>query len=149
MKKKFLLPVVFALIFGYLCANYVLALYEDENTTTVNTVYFLQIAAYKNFESSIDEFKDITNKITVSEDDKYYTYIGITTSLIEANRVKNIYKENNIEVYIKEKNIDNYDFIMELEQYDVLLKNSKTFKEINSLFETVLATYEERALTDL
>ncbi len=144
--KRFIIPILLAVILGYLCANYVLALYEENNTT--NNIYFLQVGAYKNKES-IDEFKNINNKITIKEDNKYYTYIGITSSSEEANYIKKLYKQNNIEVYIKEKSVNDISFLTKLKQYDILLKSRKTFDEINSVLETILATYEEEVLNSL
>lgn len=145
--KKYIFPIILAIIFGYLCANYVLALYEEGNNKD-NNIYFLQVGAYKSKESTLDEFKNINNKLTLKEDDKYYTYIGITSSLKEANRIKKIYKDNKIDVYIKEKEITNNSFLSELEQYDILLKNGNDFSEINSVLETILATYEEEVLNN-
>lgn len=145
--KKYIFPIILAIIFGYLCANYVLALYEEGNNKD-NNIYFLQVGAYKSKESTLDEFKNINNKLTLKEDDKYYTYIGITSSLKEANRIKKIYKDNKIDVYIKEKEITNNSFLSELEQYDILLKNRNDFSEINSVLETILATYEEEVLNN-
>lgn len=144
--KRFIIPILLAVILGYLCANYVLALYEENNTT--NNIYFLQVGAYKNKES-IDEFKKVNNKITIKEDNKYYTYIGITSSSEEANYIKKLYKQNNIEVYIKEKSVNDISFLTKLKQYDILLKSRKTFDEINSVLETILATYEEEVLNSL
>lgn len=144
--KRFIVPILLAVILGYLCANYVLALYEENNTT--NNIYFLQVGAYKNKES-IDEFKNINNKITIKEDNKYYTYIGITSSSEEANYIKKLYKQNNIEVYIKEKSVNDISFLTKLKQYDILLRSRKTFDEINSVLETILATYEEEVLNSL
>lgn len=145
--KKYIFPIILAIIFGYLCANYVLALYEEGNNKD-NNIYFLQVGAYKSKEGTLDEFKDLNNKLTLKEDDKYYTYIGITSSLKEANRIKRIYKDNKIDVYIKEKEITNNNFLSELEQYDILLKNGNDFSEINSVLETILATYEEEVLNN-
>lgn len=145
--KKYIFPIILAIIFGYLCANYVLALYEEGNNKD-NNIYFLQVGAYKSKESTLDVFKNINNKLTLKEDDKYYTYIGITSSLKEANRIKKIYKDNKIDVYIKEKEITNNSFLSELEQYDILLKNRNDFSEINSVLETILATYEEEVLNN-
>ena len=59
--KKYLFPIIVAIILGYLCANYVLALYEEEKQE--NTIYFLQVGAYKNKESIKDEFNNINNFI--------------------------------------------------------------------------------------
>lgn len=144
--KKYLFPIIVAIILGYLCANYVLALYEEEKQE--NTIYFLQVGAYKNKESIKDEFNNINNKLTLKEDNKYYTYIGITSSIKEANHIKKVYKDNNIDVYIKEKSIYNNSFLTELEQYDILLNTRNDFNEINSVLETILAVYEEEVLNN-
>ena len=143
MKRKILLPILLAIVFGYLCANYVYALYKEEDNTT--NVYFLQEGVYKSLES-VEELKNLPSKLILKEDDKYYVYVGITSSLDQAKMIKNIYENNNINLYIKEKIIDNDSFLSELEQYDILLKNAKSFEEINNVFETVVATYEEKVL---
>ena len=145
MKRKFILPIIFALIFGFLCANYVLALYSEDSSLN-NTIYFLQAGAYKNKESSNNDLKDIDNKILIKEEDKYYLYVGITTDIKEAERIKKLYQKNNIDLYIKEKIVENDSFYLELEQYDILLKNAKSYEEVNAVFKSVLATYEERVL---
>lgn len=145
MKRKIVLPIIFALILGFLCANYVLALYSEDSSLN-NTIYFLQAGAYKNKESSNNDLKDIDNKILIKEDDKYYLYVGITTDIKEAERIKKIYQKNNIDLYIKEKIVENDSFYLELEQYDILLKNAKSYEEVNAVFKSVLATYEERVL---
>ena len=54
---------------------------------------------------------------------------------------------NNIDISIKQLGIDNNTFYTELEQYDILLKNSKNIDEINNIFTSVLATYEEEVLS--
>ena len=146
MKKGFILPIILALLIGYLCANYVLALYEEENTYPKTNIYFLQAGAYDNISSTKDELININNKLTVKEKGKYYTYIGITKDASIALKIKELYKNNNINLFIKNVRINNNDFLTELEQYDILLKNSKTFDEINSVLKTILATYEERVL---
>ena len=145
MKRKIVLPIIFALIFGFLCANYVLALYSEDSSLN-NTIYFLQAGAYKNKESSNNDLKDIDNKILIKEEDKYYLYVGITTDIKEAERIKKLYQKNNIDLYIKEKIVENDSFYLELEQYDILLKNAKSYEEVNAVFKSVLATYEERVL---
>ena len=146
MKKKYVLPILCALVLGYLCANYVLALYLEDNPSSNNTIFFLQAGAYNKKESSLDDLKEIENKIIVEESDKYYMYIGITTDIKIANKISNMYKDNNINLYIKEKELKDEAFKLELEQYDILLKNAKSFEEVNTIFKTILATYEEGVL---
>ena len=144
MKYNFLIPILSAILLGYLCASFILIKYD--NTKEINNskiVYFIQRGVYKNIENSKDDLADISNKLILKEDDKYYVYIGITYSKKTALKIKDIYKENNIETYIKEKSITNKEFLLELEQYDILLKNTKTKEELESILETIIATFEE------
>ena len=140
MKANFIIPIISAVLLGYLCANYVIKESKVESVNTSNTVYFLQISASNNEDNN--EFKDIKNKLTIKED-KYYTYIGMTLDKDTALNIKKIYSDNNVDVYIKSKIINNNRFISELEQYDILLKNSKTKEEIDNILKTILSSYEE------
>ena len=143
MKLNFLIPILAAIILGYICATFILNEYDLDAATIDNSVYFLQVGAYNNLDSSKNDLTNIKNKITVKENNKYYSYIGITASSIQADKIKNMYAKNNIPVYIKKNNIENNDFINQLIQYDILLDNSKNIEEINSILQTVLASYEE------
>ena len=137
--KKVLLPILWAVFFGFLCARYLIIEYDRDVYANTTKVYFLQV-------DSLDKVNNISNKLLVKENDKDYLYIGITGNIDLANRIKKNYKENDISVSIREKQISQKDFITELEQYDILLKNSKTFDEINAILKVILATYEERVL---
>ena len=139
MKKlKLFSPIILSIILGYLCASYAL----DEYHMTyddINNIYYLQIGAYTNE----DNIGDTTDKLVVHEDDKYYVYVGITTSYTNALKIRDLYKEKNIHLYIKDGYINNKDFILELEQYDVLISNSNTYEEVNSILKSILSTLEE------
>lgn len=144
MKMNFLIPIISAVLLGYLCASFVLA--EYDNSLENNNVYFLQSGAYTSLESSKDDLTNIDNKLTIKENDKYYSYIGITASLNEAERIKKMYQDKKIDLYVKKVTIDNKEFINQLSQYEVLLKNSKTLDEINRILKVILATYEENII---
>lgn len=137
--KSFIIPILSAVVLGYICANYVISEYEIIDD--VNTIYFLQVSVSDKEDNS--SFKDIKNKIIIKENDKYYTYIGITMDKDIASKIKKMYRDNNIDVYIKKKKYDNDTFISQLEQYDILLKNSETKEEIDNVLNSILSTFEE------
>ena len=139
MKINFLIPIVSAILLGYLCANFVISEYVSTAQVAEKTVYYLQISA-SDTEDNINN-SNIKNKIVVKED-KYYTYIGMTLDKEIANKIKDIYRNYDVDVYIKEKNINNK-FISELEQYDILLKNSNTKEELDNILSSILSSYEE------
>ena len=70
-------------------------------------------------------------------------YVGITTSKSNADKIKKAKKKKNIDIYIKQDNINNVEFISNLEQYDVLLESVDKKKDILSINEVILSTYEE------
>lgn len=145
MKTNFLISIICAILLGYLSATFIFKEYRDSNSVfgASNTIYFLQYGVYTNPNSS--NLKD-TKYIEVKEDGKYYVYIGMTTNLENAEKIKKIYQDNKKELYIKESYISNNEFVSELSQYDVLLDSSKTKEEINSILSTILSTYEELVL---
>ena len=145
MKINFLISIVCALLLGYLCANFIFSEYKDSQTVygESGTIYFLQYGVYTNKEH---EKKNASKYLEVKENDKYYIYIGMTTSLENAEKIKKTYKDKGIELYIKSDYVSNKEFVSELSQYDILLDNSKTEEEMNSVLSTVLSSYEEFVL---
>ncbi len=145
MKTNFLISIICAILLGYLSATFIFKEYRDSNSVfgASNTIYFLQYGVYTKPNSS--NLKD-TKYIEVKEDGKYYVYIGMTTNLENAEKIKKIYQDNKKELYIKESYISNNEFVSELSQYDVLLDSSKTKEEVNSILSTILSTYEELVL---
>lgn len=144
--KKNLITIFLAIILGYICASFILEEYRLSNFEDFNNIYYLQIGAYNKLDNALADLTSITNKKVIKEDDKYYSYIGITSSIDNANRIKKLYKEQGINVYIKEKYLNNKDFIYDLEQYDILIKNAKSKEEIDKVLETILSSYEINVL---
>lgn len=146
MKKNILIPIICATLLGYFCAAFIFNQYGVESLVfddNNGNIYFLQCGAYTNLETSNKDLSNITNKITIKEDNKYYSYIGMTLDYEIALEIQKMYKENNIDIYIKSKYLEQEDFINQVRQYDVLLKSSTNLDEINSILETILATFEE------
>ena len=145
MKLNFLISIVCALLLGYLCATFIFQEYRESSSVFAddNSIYFLQYGVYTN--SSNNDIK--ANKyIQVKEDEKYYVYVGMTTSIENAKKIQEIYRKKGIELYIKQDYVSNNEFVSELSQYDILLDSTKTEDEMNSVLSTVLASYEEFVL---
>ena len=142
---NFLISILCALLLGYLCATFIFKEYKDSESVfgLSNTVYFLQYGVYTK-KDSLDIKAD--KYIELEEDGKYYIYVGMTTSMDNAQKIQENYKKKGIELYIKECYVSNNEFVRELSQYDILLSSSKTEEEMNSILSTVLASYEEFVL---
>lgn len=145
MKMNLLVPIVCAVLLGYLCASFIFNQYGIESLvfSEKGNIYFLQCGAYHTEEASRSPIKGIDEKITVREGNQYYSYIGMTSDMKIAKNIQDMYQEKGVDIYIKEIHLENEDFLNQLVQYDVLLESSDTLEEINSVLKTVLATYDE------
>lgn len=140
-----IIPVICAVLLGYLCASFIFNQYGALNLAFNDdtNIYYLQCGAYTNKEASEKAINGISEKITIKEGEKYYSYIGMTANSDVAKNIQSMYKEKGVDIYIKSGYLDNNDFISQLNQYDILLEASKNLTEINSVLKTVLATYDE------
>lgn len=135
--KKLIKSSLLVILFAIVLANLIYNRYKEELTEDT-IIYYLQQTVSK------EEPKDIKNPhITVFEEEKYYTYIGITKSKKTAEKVRDFYKEQGTILYIKEANTKNNEFLNELTQYDILLNNATEKEEMENILETILATFEE------
>lgn len=148
MKMNIVVPIICAVLLGYLCASFIFNQYgigslvfnDDGN------FYYLQCGAYTTEEASSKDIEGISEKITVKEGEKYYSYIGMTADSKIAKNIQDMYKEKGIDIYVKSGYLENEDFTNQLNQYDVLLEASKNLEEVNSVLKTVLATFDEIVL---
>lgn len=110
---------------------------------TGNTYYFIQENVYANKEIMQENTKNLSPKLIEEENGKYYVYVGITSNIDNAKKIKQIYEQKGYTIYIKERNLSNEEFQTNLTQFDLLLKNSSSEKEILTITEVILANYEE------
>lgn len=140
MKMNFIIPIICICLLSFLVADLVYQKYLETTSLYEGNVYFLQQGVY----TDKSNIKNISaNYITVEEENKYYTYLGMTMDKEQAEKIKEIYEKKEVPVYIKLVNITNQEFLNELGQYDVLLKNTEEFSQIENILETILSTYEE------
>ena len=145
MKLNIVVPIVCAILLGYLCASFIFNQYGIESLVfnESENIYFLQCGAYTTEEASKVEIKGIDERLTVKEGDKYYSYIGMTSEKELAETIQKMYEKKGIDIYVKDSYLDNDDFINQIKQYDILLKSSNNLEEVNSVLKTILATYDE------
>ncbi len=144
MKHRFLLSVIAVILLTFILANMVYDRYQNTYVEDSN-FYYLQQGVYTD-QKSIDNIA--ASYITIQEEDKYYTYLGMTTDREIAEKIKKMYEKEGIPVYIKGGKTSNQEFLTELEQYDVLLKATEDYQETKTILETILSTYEETVQED-
>ena len=148
MKKNVVLPIIISILLGCLCAKLVYNghKYKTDATSISYNSYLLQVGVYNDKEALDKALENLNDYIVKEENNKYYVYIGVTTSKENANKIKDAYKDKEINIYIKEGNIDNIEFMSNLEQFDILLDGVSKDKDILSINEVILSTYEEMVM---
>ena len=139
-----LLAVIFVVL-GAICGNYLYQKAPDSISVFQedNAYYFLQEGVYSSKKIMQENAGDLTNKLTILEDNKYYVYVGITKTRENAEKIQKIYKDMGYQTYIKEMKLDNEEFSNNVVQFDLLVKESDSADDILTIEEVVLANYEE------
>ena len=146
MKKGFVIPLIISIVLGFVSANIVYNEYNKKQEINKNNTYILQGGVYTTKETLDKATKNFDNYLVVSEGDKYYVYLAMTTSSENALKLKKMYEEMEQDIYIKETNIDNIEFVSNLEQYDVLIRSVDSTESLASINEVILSSYEELVL---
>ncbi|MBE6144432.1 MAG: hypothetical protein E7169_02545 [Firmicutes bacterium] len=151
--KKYIMPILSALLVGFLLAKFMINQYDKkENLKTVfnsyETLYFIQQGVYSTKESMEKNMSDFAYYIYNIENDKYYTYIGITKTKENSDKLKGFYEKLGYITYIKEINVDNIGFVEILNQYDQLLETTEDENTIKAICSQVLSKYEELILNE-
>ena len=135
-----------AIVLGFVSAQIVYSTYRNNLSSSSYNAYLLQIASFENVDSISSDMKNNTDYLIVNENNMYNVYVGITTDLSNANKIKNIYEKKDIEVYIKPTVINNIEFVSNLEQYDLLISEVENEDNLISISDVVLSSYEEIVL---
>ena len=146
MKKGFVIPLVISIVLGFIGAQIVYGEYRKKQDISEYNTYILQGGVYTTKETLDSAIKELDSYVVVSEDNKYYVYLGMTTSWNNAEKLKKMYEESNVDVYVRKTNIDNVEFVSNLEQYDILITGVDNEKSLSSINEVILSSYEEMVL---
>ena len=149
--KKYIIPIVLALVVGLVLGRFMLNQYNFEGKiipvmNNKKQAYFIQQGVYSSKESMENNVKDFPYYIYMVDNDKYYVYIGITFLEENMDKIKGYFKQKGYDTYVKEISISDQNFIMVLEQYDSLLKESNDYEVIGTICSQILNKYEELVL---
>ena len=111
-----------------------------------NTFYIMQEGVYNTKEQLQENVKNLSPKIVINKNDKYYVYVGITKDEDVLEKLFSVYKDRGYTIYTKQEDINNLEFSKLSSQFDELIKNSDDSDEILKLEEIVLSNYKQRLL---
>lgn len=145
--KKYSMPALLSLIIGILMAYFVINQYESYDGITVSKfaskLYFVQSGVYSDKNNMLEDMNKFSSYVYSTEDNMFYSYIGISLSKENALKIQNYFKKIGYETIIKEKIVDNSDFNEILSQYDKILSKTSDDESIKVICSQVLAKYEE------
>lgn len=145
MKKSFLFFLIGSIVLGFISAQIVYSRYIFNLKSLRFNSYFLQIGKYDDEESIINDFGNDFKYLVLNEDDSYNVYVGITTSLYNVDKIKDIYEEKDYSVVVKPVVVDNVEFISNLEEFDKLILEVDS-SNVVSIMNVILSSYEEIVL---
>ena len=146
MKKNFVIPLVISIVLGFISAQIVYSTYRKNLENTDYNVYLIQAGSYNNKDDLEKDFSLDDEYVILEEDGVYNVYVGMTTDLINANKIKNLYSNKNYDTYIKPTVVNNIEFVSNLEQYDILMSEVDNEENIISINDVILSSYEEMVL---
>ncbi len=146
MKKNFVIPLIISIALGFISAQIVYSTYRKNLENTDYNVYLIQAGSYNNKNDLEKDFSLNDEYLILEEDGVYNVYVGMTTDLINANKIKNLYSNKNYDTYIKPTVVNNIEFVSNLEQYDILMSEVDNEENIISINDVILSSYEEMVL---
>lgn len=144
--KKLLLTCLITALISYAFGNYMFSSYKKatENilaaSNTTENVYMLLYGSY-NSKEKIDNLK-LDDYILVHDNNFYEVYVGVSLSLENAKRIKDVYKELGNIIYIREEVINNFEFIQYISSYENDFSNLSNNK-ILEIEKNIMKKYKE------
>lgn len=146
MKKLFTL-LFLSMLISIILGNYIFASYKSNMehiiaSSSYGDVYMILYGSYNN-KAKVEKLK-IDNYILKKEGNFYRVYVGATSNLDNAERIKNIYLKQGASVYIRNEasyDIDFVDYLQSVDNYtdktdeDILEIQKNTVKKYKDKFE--------------
>jgi len=147
MNKKFLIGIVGSIILGSILGTWFYKKYEvNQSLEQEFNSYLLQLGVFDTKEEIKDKLLDIDNYIVIEKNNKYYVYLGVSTTKDNASKLQKVFSKYNVDTTIKKTLISDEEFMNNLEQFDLLLDSVSTNEDILSINEVILSSYEEMVL---
>ncbi len=145
MKKIFIKSLIL-LIGGIIVGNH---LYQKINPNLLSVFnenekyYCLQYGVFQNKEAMQSEIRDISPKLVIEKDNKYYVYLTITGNKENAEKLKMYFENDGVTSYLKEIKIESEEFKNNVREFDILIENTNLKNEVYTIEEVVLSNYEK------
>ena len=150
--KKTILWIFFALISGAILGRLTFNKYESLNVTNVvrldDSVYMLKYGSYNNYDEMLNDMSSLERFVYVKNNDIYNSYIAISKTNDNINKIYDIYKEKYPNIKIEKLNIDNNEFIQNLDEYEKLLDATYDNSSLLIIENQILSCFEKMVNQD-
>ena len=137
--KGVFVPVVIAILFGYVVGRYVFREYKDNlyNELSSSRLYLIENGEYDTIDLMREE-NSRNNYVYYKDNNKYKTVIGITKKYDNIDKIKSLYSDNlKVYEYYVSKDIVND----KQDEYDDKLKEANDLKEVREVVDNILELY--------
>ena len=151
--KKYIFPIILSMVVGFYLGITLLKQYKNAQELTpvfnsgLNEIYFVREGEYDTKDSMEKAMMKFPYYIHTTKDGKYYSYLGISTNLENANKIKGYYDNLGYSTSVEKIGVSNTHFIEVLEEYDKLLTSSNN-ETISSICSQILIKYEELVINE-
>lgn len=142
MKKRIrgiIIPVVIALLIGYIGGKFVYKTYLDNlyDTLRSSRLYLVERGIYDTIDTMREDNSD-TNYVYYKDNDKYKTVVGITKDYDNIKKIKSLYSDNLsvMEYYVANDIIDS-----KQDEYEKELNEAENYKEVKEAVDNILNLY--------
>ena len=143
MKKNIIIVITFGILIGYLFGFLIFKNYnENQYLSSDGNIYYIQYGVYNSKDVALSNASKLTNYIIKELDEKYYIYLGVTTSLDNALKIQNLYSDKDIYTYIKADYVKNSETLEKLKEYDDLINEKVSETEIESVIKEIFECEE-------
>ena len=142
MKKKIrgiIVPVLIALLIGYIGGKYVYRTYRDNlyDTLRSSRLYLVERGSYDSV-NKMREDNDSINYVYYRDNDKYKTVVGITKDYDNVKKIKKLYddKLSVTEYYVANEIVDSRQ-----DEYEKSLKEAEDYQDVKEAVDNILNLY--------
>lgn len=142
MKKNIIIVITLGILVGYLFGNLIYKNYDGVKYLEEDgNIYYVQYGVYTSEEAAKKNVLNLDSYVIKELDDKYYVYLGVTTSYENALRIQNIYQDRDIYTYIRSDYVENSETLNKLKEYDLKLSNSN-IQEVGVVVQEIFTNLE-------
>lgn len=146
MKFKFLIPISFSILIGFLFGKVIFSNYDNANTLKAfnegEKVYFIEIASSPS-KDSLTSINSYESYLCLLENDTYYLYGGITRNKDTAEYIKTSYENKKFNSKVVIKYVNDKTFINLLNEYDKVAKISSNTDDLFTIEKIIISNYKE------